>query len=44
MKTTESEKTTYIHLPLANADIKEENSGPKNIIVDESDLDHLNKN
>ena len=43
VKPTESEKNTYINLPRANVDIKEENSGPKNIIVDESDFDHLTR-
>ena len=32
------------HHTQANVDIKEENSGPKNIMVDELDCDHLNKN
>ena len=31
------------HHTQANVDIKEENSGPKNIMVDESDFDHLTR-
>ena len=36
--------TRATHHKRANVDIKEERNGPKNIIVDESDLDRLNKN
>ena len=40
-------KEEYIHPSAhhtqANVDIKEENSGPKNIMVDESDFDHLTR-
>ena len=34
----------YAHHTRANVDIKEENSGPKNIMVEELDCDRLNKN